>query len=314
MKALALQGYEGLASLKFIDSVTPALKPHDVLIGVRAASMNPIDVKFAQGALRERFNLTLPHVLGRDCAGVIVAAGKDVTTLKPGDEVYAVTDPLRWGAHAGEVAVDASTVARKPDGLDFVQAASLPLAGLSVLAGLVTVGAVQKGERVLIHAGAGGVGSLAIQLAKHLGAFVATTTRTVNFDFVRRLGADIAIDYRKEDFSAGLTDFDFVFDIVGGDVRYRSFAVLRPGGRLVHLSTPSMTQVVPREDVTVTQATVSYQTKLLDELTELVRADAIRPMVWRVFPFRDSLKAYEAMSAAGTQGKIVIEMNSESSQ
>lgn len=306
MNALALQGYEGLASLKFIESVTPALKPH-------AASMNPIDVKFAQSALRERFKLTLPHVLGRDCAGVIVAAGKAVTTLKPGDEVYAVSDPLRWGAHAEEVAVDVSTVSRKPDSLNFVQAASLPLAGLSALAGLETVGAVQKGERVLIHAGAGGVGSLAIQLAKHLGAFVATTTRSVNFDFVRRLGADIVIDYKEEDFSAGFKDFDFVFDTVGGDVRYRSFAVLRTGGRLVHLSTPPMTQAVPREDVTVTQATVSYQTKFLDKLTELVRAGAIRPLVWRMFPFRDSLKTYEAMSATGVQGKIVIEMNSESS-
>jgi len=311
VRAVVLDGYNGLASLRLAELPRPTLKPGDVLIRVHAASLNPIDVKFTTGQLKQRFELTFPHVLGRDCSGVIAAIGKDVKDFKVGDQVYAVGDSLRWGTHAEEATIDAATVALKPQGLDHRSAAALPLAGLSALAGLVTVGGVKKGDRVLIHGGAGGVGSLAIQLAKYLGARVATTARSSSADFVRGFGADVIIDHSQSDFSDGLRDYDVVFDTVGGDVRYRSFRVLRPGGLLVHLSTPPMTQPAPRADVTVKQAMVSYATSHLNELTALVDSGAIRPVVERIFSFGDAVNAYDAMRQGHIKGKIVIDFNSQ---
>ena len=206
------------------------------------------------------------------------------------------------------VAIDFATVAHKPEGLDHISAASLPIAGLSALAGLVTVGELTGGQRVLVHAGAGGVGSFAIQLAKHLGADVATTAGSANHDYVRGLGADIAIDYAKVDFAEQLEGYDLVFDLVGGEVRHRSFRVLRPGGTIVHLSTPPMTQPLPRDDVTVKPAVVSYDTRCLDQITKLVRDGAVRPTVDAVFPFSEAVEAYELVSSGHARGKVVLGM------
>ena len=201
MKALTLNGYDGLASLKLADVPTPEPRPGDVLIAVRAASVNPVDGKISQGYARARIDLTFPHVLGRDCSGVVAKAGSEVSEFKPGDEVYGVCDQTRSGTHAQFVAIDASNVGRKPKSVTHIEATSLAVAGLSALAGIVTTGNVTAGQKVLIHAGAGGVGSIAIQIAKHLGATVATTAGPSNADFVRGLGADVVIDYTKTDFA-----------------------------------------------------------------------------------------------------------------
>lgn len=308
MRALTLNGYEGLASIRFADLPEPQPRPNDVLIAVKAASVNPIDGKIAQGYARARLQLAFPHVLGRDVSGVVVGVGSAVTGFRPGDEVYGVADQARWGSHAERVAIDAATVARKPVGLDHVAAASLPVAGLSAYAGIVTTGAVRPGQRVLVHAGAGGVGSIAIQLAKQRGAFVAATAGPANLDFVRALGADRAIDYTREDFAAVLSDFDLVFDLIGGDVRYRSFTVLKPGGVITHISVPPMTQPPPRADVTVKPAPVSYASALLDALAELVARGAVRPVVSAVFPFAEALNAYAQVMGGHTRGKIVLDL------
>jgi NADPH:quinone reductase-like Zn-dependent oxidoreductase len=308
MRALTLNGYDGLASLRIAEVPAPEPRPNDVVLALRAASINPVDAKIAQGYARSRMELKFPHVLGRDGSGVVSKVGADVTAFKPGDEVYGAGDQTRWGTHAQEVAIDAATLARKPQRLDHLAAASLPIVALSAWAGIVTTGQVAAGQKVLIHAGAGGVGSMAIQIAKHLGAYVATTAGPANLDFVRGLGADLAIDYTKTDFSTALRDYDLVFDLMGGDIRYRSFAVLRPGGTITHISVPPMTQAPPRSDVTVKPATVSYGTALLDRITALIDRGALKPVVSATFAFGDTIKAYEQVMTGHTRGKIVLDI------
>jgi NADPH:quinone reductase-like Zn-dependent oxidoreductase len=206
------------------------------------------------------------------------------------------------------VAIDAANVARKPGSVDHAAAASLAVAGLSALAGIVTTGEVKAGQKVLVHAGAGGVGSLAIQIAKHLGAHVATTTGPFNLDFVRGLGADEAIDYTKTDFAKVLQDYDLVFDLMGGDIRYRSFAVLKPGGVITHISVPPMTQEPPRSDVTVKPAPVSYARPLLDWISAWVDGGVLKPVLGAVVPFAEAIKAYEQVMTGHARGKIVLAM------
>ncbi len=308
MKALTLTGYDGLSSLQFVDADDPVPGERDVVIDVHAASVNPVDARITGGYLKGRVDLALPHVLGRDCSGVISKVGARVTEFAVGDQVYAVADQKRWGTHAGKVAIDASSVARKPVSLGHVEAASLPIAGLSAIAGLVTVGQLKQGQRVLIHAGAGGVGSIAIQIAKHLGAHVATTAATQNHDYVRGLGADVAIDYTKGDFAENLSDYDLVFDVIGGDVRFKSFKALRSGGVISHLSSPPMTQPAPRTDVTVKPAVVSYETPVLDALRSYVERGAVKPTVTQTLKFSDAVRAYDQIRSGHVRGKIVLDM------
>jgi NADPH:quinone reductase-like Zn-dependent oxidoreductase len=307
MKALMLTGYDGLASMRFADVPIPEPGAHDVLVEMRAATVNPIDGRIPYGYLHGRVELALPHVLGRDGTGVVAKVGSAVSGLAPGDKVYGVADQARWGTQAELAVIPAATLARAPAGLGSIEAGSLAMAGLSALAGLVTVGKLQRGERVLIHAGAGGIGAVAVQIAKHLGATVAATAGTTNVDFARSLGADLVIDYRKQDYGAG-KDYDMVFDLVGGDVRYRSFAVLKPGGRIVHLSVPPMRQAPPRDDVTVVQAPVKYDTLLLDQISGLVAAKAIKPVVGDVFPFAEALRAYEHVRTGHARGRVMLDM------
>jgi NADPH:quinone reductase-like Zn-dependent oxidoreductase len=311
MRALTLNGYDGLASLKFEDVPVPEPGPNDLLVQVRAASVNPVDGKITRGygGLSQR---SLPHVLGRDCAGIVVKTGGSVQGFKIGDEVFGVADPTRWGTHAQFVAMPAATAARKPLSLGTIDAGSLPIAGLSAWAGLVTAGRLVAGQRVLIHAGAGGVGSFAVQLARHLGATVAATAGTMNIDFVRALGADQVIDYTKTDFSEAIKDCDLVFDLIGGDVRFNSFRVVKSGGVISHISVPPMTQAPPRTDVEVRSAQVRYDTVLIEQIARLVEGKAIRPVVTAVFPFGDALKAFEQVMTGHARGRVMLDLGNES--
>jgi alcohol dehydrogenase len=307
MKALTLNGYEGLASLRLAEAAVPEPGPNDVLVQVRAASVNPVDGKISRGyagAARP-----LPHVPGRDCAGIVSRVGTAVAAFKAGDEIYGVADAARWGTHAEFAVLPAATIAHKPVGLSDSDAASLPIAALSAYAGLVTAGKLARGQLVLIHAGAGGVGSFAVQLAKHLGATVAATAGTANLEYVRSLGADQAIDYTRNDFATAIKDCDLVFDLIGGDVRYKSFAVVKPGGAITHISVPPMTQAPPRADVEVRPAQVKYDTALLDQISELLRRKAVKPTVSAVFAFGDALKAYEHVMSGHARGKVVLDMS-----
>ena len=307
MKALTLNGYEGLASLSFADMKTPEPGPNDVLIQVRAASVNPVDGKITRGYAGT--TRPLPHILGRDCSGIVAKLGSAVTGFKVGDEVYGVADAARWGTHAEYVAMPAATTARKPAGLTDIEAGSLPVAGLSALAGIVLTGKLARGQRVLIHAGAGGVGSFAVQLAKRIGATVAATAGSKNVDFVRSLGADQVIDYTKTDFRKAIKDYDLVFDLIGGDVRFNSFPVLKSGGVISHISVPPMTQAPPRSDVEVKPAPVKYDTALLEQISALVQSKAVKPTVTAVFPFSDALKAFEHVMTGHARGKVMLDMS-----
>ncbi len=307
MKALTLTGYDGLASMRFADVAIPEPGPHDVLIKVLTATVNPIDGKITHDYLRGRVDFSLPHVLGRDGCGLVAKIGRDVAGFVPGDEVYGVADQARWGTQAEYVVIAAATLAHRPMGISYIEAGSLPIAGLSAWAGLVTVGRLERGQRVLIHAGAGGIGAFAVQLAKQIGATVAATAGTANLDFVRSLGADVAIDYSRSDFADEISDCDLVLDLVGGEVRYHSFRVLKPGGTIVHLSVPPMTQAPPRDDVAVKPAPVKYDTHLLDQISQLVDSKAVKPVVGAVFPFADALAAYRHVMTGHGRGRTMLD-------
>ena len=229
-----------------------------------------------------------------------------MASLAAGDEVYGSAAANRDGTHAEYVAIDAAMLARKPTRIDHVDAASLPISALSAYAGLVTHGNLAKGEKVLIHAGAGGVGVIAIQLAKHLGATVATTASASNTDYVRELGADIAIDYRTTDFTEEPGDYDLVFDTMGGDVHLRSFAVLAPGGRMTYLIADPLPEQKPRDDVTVSAARVAYDTAALERIAELVDGGAITPRVSTIVPLAEAVSAYDLSQTGHVRGKVVI--------
>jgi alcohol dehydrogenase len=248
-------------------------------------------------------------VLGRDGAGTVVKVGNAVTGFKAGDEVYGVADATRWGTFAEYVVMPAANSARRPAGLSDVEAGSIPIAGLSAWAGIVTTGKLARGQRVLIHAGAGGVGSFAVQLAKHLGATVAATASSRNVDFVRSLGADQVIDYTNTDFTTAIKDIDLVFDLIGGDVRFKSFAVLKPGGVIAHISVPPMTQPPPRSDVEVRPAPVKYDAALLDQISALVQSKAVRPVVTEVFAFSEATRALEHVMTGHARGKVMLDMS-----
>lgn len=308
MKALTLNGYDGLASLRFAEVAVPEPGANDVLIKIKAASVNPVDGKITQGYAGPS-QRTLPHVLGRDGAGTVVKTGSSVTAFKAGDEIYGVADPARWGTFAEFAVMPAATVAHRPKGLSDIDAGSIPIQGLSAWAGIVTTGKLARGQRVLVHAGAGGVGSFAVQLGKHLGAWVAATAGAKNAEFVRSLGADEVIDYTKSDFSTAIKDIDLVFDLIGGDVRFKSFPVLKPGGVIAHISVPPMTQAPPRSDVEVKPAPVRYDTALLDQIAGLVNSKAIRPVVSASFAFNDALKAFEHVMTGHARGKVMLDMS-----
>ena len=309
MKALTLNGYDGLGSLRFADVATPEPGPNDVLVKMTAASVNPVDAKITRGYGGPSSQRTLPHVLGRDGAGTVVKVGNALTGFKAGDEVYGVADPARWGTFAEFALMPAATLARKPKGLSDIDAGAIPIQGLSAWAGIVTTGKLARGQRVLVHAGAGGVGSFAVQLAKHLGAWVAATASAKNADFVRSLGADQVIDYTKTDFSTAIKDIDLVFDLIGGDVRFKSFPVLKPGGVISHISVPPMTQTPPRSDVEVKPAPVKYDTALLNQINGLVESKAIKPVVSATFAFSDALKAFELVMTGHARGKVMLDMS-----
>jgi alcohol dehydrogenase len=236
MRAAFIRHYGSNDAIEVSDQPTPVVGARDVLIRVRAASVNPVDYKIRDGQLKTILPLKFPLVLGCDCSGVVETCGAEVKSFKPGDAVYVRLEKDRIGAFADYAVAHEGCVALKPSNLDFAQAASIPLAGLTSWQALIDVGHLQAGQKVLIHAGSGGVGTLAIQMAKHLGAFVATTCSTRNAALVKSLGADVVIDYKTQHFDALLSDYDLVFDTLGGETQQRSFSVLKRGGTLVTIA------------------------------------------------------------------------------
>jgi len=310
MKAIFVESYGGPEVMQFGDRPTPIPGPNEVAVAVRAASINPIDWKMRAGIVQQFFPLTFPAVLGRDFSGVVAALGDGAIGVQLGTEVIGIADPKRGGSHAEMMAVDCGLVVRKPANVDYVAAASLPLVGLTAMIALDEVAGLEAGQRVLIHAGAGGVGGFAVQLAKHRGAWVAATCSTVNRDYVRDLGADQVFDYGRDDYTAALTGLDVVFDTVGGDVSRRSAIVLRPGGTLVQIAAAPILNPPWRDDITIKAATIRPRRELLERITQLVESGAIKPQVGTVLPLAEGRRGYEQSRTGHQRGKIVLRMTS----
>src|SRR4029453_6404470 len=232
MKAVLLMDHGGLEMLRYGDAPDPTVGPGEVVVDIHAASVNAADYKVRLGG-GGRSNLRFPHILGRDFSGVVSAVGPGVTDLAIGDAVFGVCDQGIEGAYAEKIAIKAAIIAKKPDRLGHAEAAAMALTGLTALWALEDTAQLKAGETILIQGGAGGVAGFGIQLAKHIGATVVTTAGAANHDYVRSLGSDRVIDYNVEDFTKTVANCDVVFDTVGGDVQLRSYAVLKPGGRLV---------------------------------------------------------------------------------
>lgn len=309
MKALVHDDYCGLEGMRLDNVADPSPGPDDVLVEVHAAGINPIDWKVRAGIMRARFELDFPDVLGRDVSGVVVETGSNVTDLKKGDAVFGVCPPNRWGSHAELVAVDASILAVKPSEVSHVDAASIALVGCTALTALEKTATVDPGMKVLIHAGAGGVGAFSIQYCKSRGATVYATCSGRNTDYVLGLGADEAIDYTLGDFAEGLSDLDVVYDTMGGDTHVRSRAILKSGGMLVCLNAAPVPDDAPaRDDITIDTPLVTYDRQDNERLAELIVTRAVQPSVGTVFFFSDAMDAYRLSETGHARGKVVLRM------
>lgn len=333
MRAFVVDRYGSEQDLRPVDLPDPELHEDDVLVQVHAAGVNPLDSKIRDGEFKRILPYRLPLILGNDLAGIVVRVGSRVRRFKPGDEVYARPDAGRIGAFAELISIGEDSVAHKPMTLTMEEAAAVPLVGLTAWQALIGIADLQKGDKVLIHAGSGGVGTVAIQLAKHVGAVVATTTGTGNVAWVRALGADVVIDYRREDFSEVLRDYDVVLNSLGTEVLEKSLRVLKPGGKLISISGPPdpafarqqgsswlLRQVMRslshgirtrarRRGVAYTFLFMRASGNELGVIARLIDSGAIRPVVDRVFPFESTNEAMRYVEQGHTRGKVVVSMN-----
>lgn len=328
MKAFVLSQYK--EPLQQQDVPEPVLGDHDVLVEVHAAGLNQLDEKIRLGEFKQILPYKLPQILGHDVAGVVLKVGAKVQSFEPGDEVFARPGNDRIGTFAERVAVAEEDLAIKPATISMEEAGSLPLVALTAWQALVQRGNVGPGQKVLIHAGAGGVGSIAIQLAKYLGATVATTVSAGNKDFVRDLGADVVIDYRTEDFTEILSDYDLVLDSLGGENLERSLKVLKKGGKAIGIAGPpdagfarqlggnpvllglmtllssGIRRKARRLGVTYEFLFMRANGGQLREIAALIDAGDIKPVVGRVVPFDQTADVLAALDNGGIRGKTVV--------
>src|SRR2546427_1703590 len=273
MKAVVFEKHGGPEVLRLAEVPDPTAGPGEVVVDIHAASVNAADYKVRLGGgAYSGSGVKLPHILGRDFSGVVSALGPGVTDLRAGDPVFGVCDQGIEGAYAEKIAIKAAIIAKKPDRLGHAEAAALALTSLTALWALEDTAQLKAGETILIQGGAGGVAGFAIQFAKHSGATVITTASARNHDYVRSLGVDRVIDYNVEDFTKTVTNCDVVFDTVGGEVQIRSYAVLKPGGRLVWIAAAPEGSQPPRSDVQTLRPGVARDRKHLERMLELLEA------------------------------------------
>jgi len=332
MKAFILDRYGSADCVRAGEMPDPQPREDDVLVQIHAAGVNLLDSKIRNGEFKQILRYRLPIVLGHDVAGVVVRVGSRVRRFNPGDEVYARLPDGRIGAFAELVAIKEDDVAVKPKALSMQEAASIPLVGLTAWQALIERASLKPGQKVLIHAGSGGVGTFAIQLAKHAGATVATTTSTANVDLVRRLGADIVIDYKKEEFAQVLRDCDVVLNSLDKVTLEKSLRVLKPGGQLISISGPPdvpfarsigaswvlrmVMRVLSRRITAKARRQHAHYSFLfmrangaqLTGITSLIDDGIIRPVVDRVFPFAATKEAMAYVEAGRAQGKVVVSL------
>jgi NADPH:quinone reductase-like Zn-dependent oxidoreductase len=306
MKAIRIHAYGGPEQLRYEDAPDPQPKAGEVLVRVRATSVNPFDLKLASGMFRESIKLNLPYIPGSDFSGVVESVGPSATTdLKRGDAVYG---NCPRGACAELVAAPADTVARKPKSQADVAAAAAPVAAQTAYEGLFEQGKLERSQRVLIHAAAGGVGSFAAQLAHWKGAEVFATASADNADFVRSLGADHVIDYKATPFESVAKNIDLVLDLHGGETQARSFAVLKPGGYLISTVQPPPQDQAAKRNVHAKMFGMKATVARLNTLAELFDSGTIRSIVSRTFPLDRAAEAWTVSRSGHARGKIVLEV------
>ncbi|WP_206099394.1 NADP-dependent oxidoreductase [Rheinheimera riviphila] len=335
MKAWFIGSYGGPEVLKFGQATEPVAGDHDVLVEIKAASVNPIDIRVRKGQLKRLVKYSFPLVMGTDLAGIVIAKGAAVSRFQVGDAVYARPNRRRIGTFAERIAVHESEVALKPTSLSFEEAAAMPLVALTSLQAMVDLANIQPGQKVLIHAGAGGIGTFAVQLAKHLGAYVVATASKPKHALVLSLGANEVIDYQQQDFSQMLEDFDMVFDTLGGDTLLNSFRVLRQGGMVVSVAGPP-DLILAREwpmplylrlGIRAISWKVRYVARKyqcgyrfmlmrpcglqLAQISALIDAGVIRPVIDRIYPFERVNEAIAYAETGRASGKIIVSHQSE---
>ena len=304
MKAAYIASQGGPEVLEYGDLPDPKPGPGEILVDIHAASVNGADWKVRSGAyapIKE-----FPYILGRDFSGVVAALGLATGGVQVGDPVFGVCDVAQEGAYAEQIAVKADIVAAKPDWISHIDCAALALAGLTALVSVEDTLELKAGETILIHGGAGGVASFAVQLAKHIGARVLTTARAENHAYVQSLGADLIIDYEKEDFVERAGPCDAVFDTVGGDVASRSIAALKPGGRAAFIASGAQAPPPARDDVIALRPKVGRDRPHLERILELVAAGAVQAPEVTSLALTDAVKAHRISESRHLRGKMVF--------
>lgn len=332
MQALTFKRYGKSPDIGFSELPRPTLRPDEMLVEVHAAGLNPIDNMILTGMFKPVLKFQFPATIGSDLAGVVVEVGSQVTRFKKGDSIFASLFDLGTGSLAEYAVVPERVAAVKPENLDFVQAASIPMVGLTSWQALKERAKVQKGQKVFIPAGAGGIGSFAIQLAKHFGAKVGTTTSTGNVQLVSSLGADEVVDYKKQQFEKILRGYDMVLGTLRGDEIERSINILKPGAKIVSLVGPldaafasarrlnfilkfvfglmsrKIMRLAAKREVSYSFLFVRPDGGQLSEIGALLGAERIRPVIDKVFPFGEAKEALEYLAKGRAKGKIVVKI------
>lgn len=306
MKAAIIKDYGRQVEISEVP--IPELTEDSVMIEVHAASINPIDNIVKAGYMKDFIKISFPYIMGYDVSGVVTEVGAKVSKFKIGDEVYSRPNQMDSGSIAEYNVVKEDELALKPSKLTHEESASIPLAGLTAYQALTTKGNLQKGQKVLIHAGSGGVGTLAIQIAKHLGAEVAVTTSGSNFELVKNLGADIVIDYKTQNFEEELSDYDLVLDAMGGDIMKNSFKILKKGGSVVSIKGQEPEGLAKKYDVHFETFFMWPSGDMLADLTKLVDEGVLETTIDRSYAFDEVQEAYDYLQTGHARGKVVIKI------
>ncbi len=314
MKAIGIHQFGGPEVLEALDLPTPQPGPEEVLVKIKAAGVNPVDWKIREGLLKGRLPCEFPIILGWDAAGIVEAVGDKVKEFKKGDEVmaYCRKEKIHDGSYAEYIVLEPRHLALKPINLSFEEAAALPLAALTAYQSLFEGIQLKPGQTILIHAGAGGVGGYAIQLAKNLGAHVLTTASSNHDQYVRELGAEEVIHHREEDFAKMIREkypkgIDAVFDTVGGETQRKSAEVLKPGGRLTSILSLDENYLKAR-GLIPHYIFVRPEAKQLDEIRKLAEAGKLKVHLAKIFPLQEAKRAHQLIESGHTQGKIVLSL------
>lgn len=332
MKAFIVNRYGKNEKLRLTEIAVPVVKENDVLVQIHSAGVNLLDSKLRNGEFKMILPYKTPFMLGHDVAGVVTKTGSGVSKFKAGDEVYARPADYRIGTFAEFISINENDVAMKPKNLSMEEAASIPLVGLTAWQALVEKANLKQGQKVFIQAGSGGVGTFAIQLAKHLGATVATTTSAANIDLVKKLGADIIIDYRKEDFATRLKDYDVVLNSQDAKTLEKSLRILKPGGKVISISGPpdpefgqaisanwflkivlrflsaSIRRKAKRLGVSFSFLFMRAQGEQLSQITRLIESGVLKPVMDKVFPLEQINEALAYIETGRARGKVVVKL------